>query len=511
MPWLLRRPATAEPDPVETSEIDGVTLAEIEAERAGFLRRRLIWCATVFVALLAMSMGGQITDPDTYEVHVREDRPALRAFAAFAISGVTESAALFALSIGVLLFAIFARPSTARALAGVSTLIVGIQAIVIARYIALAIFSPSNSLQLLVQESALALLLTFAIACIIMPWSPREALRPVIPCVVMHQAALLAMGRWEPLAQAAALLLIVCAALPGVAYTLLRWRPGDDIAQLRVRSRRYSSLARDLFDARRIHESIFPAAIESGPVRLVYRYRPSQHIGGDFLYVRRLGDGPEAPLVVAVVDVTGHGVASALTVNRLHAEIERTLQERPGTTPGELLHRLNDYLHYTLAIHSVYATAVCLRIDPPTDEGASHVRWASGGHPPMLLRHADGSIECLWSTAFMLGVVSGPDYQADERETTLTPGEVLLLYTDGAIDTPTPGGAMLEIEGVESLFLKALGDAEAIAAHIDRAISGMQSDHPTDDTLFVVVTRPSAPRIDAREEVPGGPADDASR
>lgn len=490
----MSAPTTSHP----SSQIDAVSPAEVEVERAILLRRRLIWCASVFTALACISLSGEMSEYEPVTVTLSSLDPGQKHALETALTGVTESVAMILLFAAGLAYAIWAPPSTMGALSTLCWMITGAQAITVFRGVGLALFVPTeNALQNLVLQSSLACLLTFSVASILIPWTWRQALRPAIYCTLLHQGAMLLLGQFAFLPQLAGFSLIAGALVPGFALTLVKGRPAEDIAHLRVRSRRYSSLAQDLFDARRIHEAIFPSAIADGPVRLAYRYRPSQHIGGDFLYTRSIGaaadsDTPGAlPLAVVVVDVTGHGVASALTVNRLHAEIERTLRELPDTGPGDMLHRLNDYLHYTLAIHSVYATAICLRIEPPDESGVCPMRWASGGHPPALLRRAGGAIERLWSTAFMLGVVSGPDYKADERAGTLAPGEALLLYTDGAIDTPTSPGNMLEIDGVESLFRKATGDAEAVAASLDRAIGQMQSERAADDTLFVVLSRPA--------------------
>lgn len=492
---MMRRllsPTIHGPAPAQLAAPDGISLVEVEAERALLLRRRLIWCASIFTALACISLFGEASDPDPVTVTFASMDPSHKRALEFALSGAVEASGMIALFAFALFRAVYAPPTAAGALSTVSWMIVGAQTLTVVRGAGLALFVPSeDSLQNLILQSGLAYLFTFTLASLLIPWSLRQALRPLLMCVVVHQGAMLLLGRFEFLPQLAGLSIILGAAIPGIAFTFVRGRPSDDLAHLRVRSRKYDSIARDLVDARRIHEAIFPGAISEGPVRVAYRYRPSQHIGGDFLSARRLGDGPDAPLLVVVVDVTGHGVASALTVNRLHAEIERTVAERPDTSPGQLLHRLNDYLHFTLAIHSVYATAFCIRIDEPAEDGACAVRWASGGHPPALLRRGFGPVQRLASTALMLGVASGPDYEADERATTLAPGDTLVIYTDGAIDARTRSGQMLEIAGLEEFFKRASGDAEAVVESIDRAIESAMVDLPTDDTLIVAITRPS--------------------
>src|SRR5207253_7984992 len=139
------------------------------------------------------------------------------------------------------------------------------------------------------------------------------------------------------------------------------------------------------------HEALFPAPIAHGPLRFEYRYQPMLQIGGDYLYSRfSPSTGGAAPAFnLLLMDVTGHGIAAALTVNRLYGEVERLFAEDPHAGPGEVLSALNRYVHLTLATHSVYVTALCLRID----QHSGTLEYASGGHPPAFLCAVNGTID----------------------------------------------------------------------------------------------------------------------
>jgi serine phosphatase RsbU (regulator of sigma subunit) len=255
---------------------------------------------------------------------------------------------------------------------------------------------------------------------------------------------------------------------------------------------RYNDMKRELVDARRIHEALFPKANPEGPVRFNYCYEPMRQIGGDFLF-RRYGVSPhgERPMLsVAIIDVTGHGIPAALTVNRLHGELERLFAEKPETTPGELLDALNRYVHLTLAEHSVYVTALCLRVDPnlPAERA---MEYASGGHPPAFVRTVDGKVEELGSTAFVLGAVPTEAFDAGERCVRFGPGDSVIAYTDGAIEARDQSGRMLRIEGMLRLVAhpetwRGAQPCEAILRHVDQHRYGPIAD----DTLIVEVSRP---------------------
>ncbi len=153
-------------------------------------------------------------------------------------------------------------------------------------------------------------------------------------------------------------------------------------------------------------------------------------------------------LNVLLLDVTGHGIAAALTVNRLYGEVERLFAENPHAGPGEVLSALNKYVHLTLATHSVYVTALCLRLDQ--ERGV--LEYASGGHPPAFLCGADGRIEQLDSTAFVLGACAAPDFDPAVESRPFMPGDTLLAYTDGAIEARNSAGRMLSIAGFTKII-----------------------------------------------------------
>lgn len=330
-------------------------------------------------------------------------------------------------------------------------------------------------------------------AALFIPWTPRESVRPLIPLMAVVGSVLLGLAIFG--AGWPALLMLVLMPLVGIpGWLICVWRHGRfrDKFMYRTIKGRYADMKRELVDARRIHEALFPKPNPDGSVRFNYCYEPMRQIGGDFLF-RRYGPsehGPAPMLSVAIIDVTGHGIPAALTVNRLHGELERLFAEKPGTTPGELLDALNRYVHLTLAVHSVYVTALCLRVDPnlPAERA---MEYASGGHPPAFVRTVDGKIEELTSTAFVLGAVPTEAFDAGERTIRFGPGDSVIAYTDGAIEARDQQGRMLRIEGMLRLVAhpetwRGAQPCDAILRHVDQHRYGPIAD----DTLIVEVSRP---------------------
>lgn len=331
-------------------------------------------------------------------------------------------------------------------------------------------------------------------ASLFIPWTPRECVRALSSVLIVFVPVTLLSTLFINEGSFNGGLLVSMLSplvgLPGVV--MCWWRHGVFRKKFiyNTLKGRYGELKRELTDARVIHESLFPSVIDEGPVRMTYEYEPMRQIGGDFLHAQTtVVPGKDKPLVhVVVIDVTGHGITAALTVNRLHGEILRELAEDPSLAPGDLLRGLNAYVHNTLAIHSVYATAIVLCVDPNDDT----LRWASAGHPPAMLRTVDGAITQLDSTAIVLGACRGDDYEVEEGESRFRPGDMLLAYTDGATEARNHAGKMLMIDGLLKLLATVRPDAEggwagAVRREVERYRDGKPAD---DDTLLVEVYRP---------------------
>jgi sigma-B regulation protein RsbU (phosphoserine phosphatase) len=228
-----------------------------------------------------------------------------------------------------------------------------------------------------------------------------------------------------------------------------------------------------------------------------YAYTPMRQIGGDYLYTRlhhaepNNHDSPIDAAHLVVLDVTGHGVPAALTVNRIHGEIDRQLALNPILSPARLLAALNEYLHLTLAARSVYATALCLRIDLENDA----VTWASAGHPPAFLRTVDNRLHHLRPTTIVLGAVPPDAFEHEEDTLSFTPGDTILAYTDGATETTDTNGRMVRVQGLEAIFhainfpRNAPHTADA-TAEVARRLDDTRQGPNHDDTLLVQIARP---------------------
>lgn len=350
----------------------------------------------------------------------------------------------------------------------------------------------AQSFSMSINGSIASVLIAHLAASLFIPWSPREAERPLVPLIVAYVLMTLIFSEATWLVKLALIFGSPLVGVPGVLIAVWRTSRFRNRFQTRVLRRSYGQMKRELVDARRIHEDLFPPPTTNGAVRLAYRYEPMGQIGGDFLYAHRfpgVDDGDDEPLSMVMIDVTGHGIAAALTVNRLFGELERLFGEDPDIAPGDVLTALNSYVHYTLATHSVYATAICVRIDPNLDT----LEWSSGGHPPAFVRSVDGSVDRLEATSLVLGVNRGAEFQPQQQSMPFSKGDTLIAYTDGAIEARDETGTMMGLEGFQKLVATLRpdpGEENGWASSLLHAVEHHRAGPPADDTLIVEMYRP---------------------
>jgi serine phosphatase RsbU (regulator of sigma subunit) len=326
---------------------------------------------------------------------------------------------------------------------------------------------------------------THFLACCFLPWTIRQALQPLLLVFGVWALLKLAVGeggfgmRFTQIAWAPLLF------LPALGVVWMMHARRAQTFERQFLYRRYRDVRRELYDARRIHEALFPQPITTGPVRVRYKYEPMQQIGGDYFFAFQSSHGTGGALSVVLLDVTGHGILAALTVNRIYGELSRIFAERPGVSPAEVLRTLNRYANLTLAPHSVYVTAMCARVDPASNT----LLYANGGHPPAYLRRTDGSVEELVATTFLLGPCPDTEYDPGCLEVAMHPGDSLIAYTDGVIEARGHAGKQWGLAGIRHAVRDRI-DCGSWANSLIKQVEDHRIGPAEDDTLVVEVWRP---------------------
>jgi sigma-B regulation protein RsbU (phosphoserine phosphatase) len=236
-------------------------------------------------------------------------------------------------------------------------------------------------------------------------------------------------------------------------------------------------LERDLAEARKLQRAFLPATrARFGASELSLRLLPCQQIGGDLV-----GWFPLSVDEVALyaIDVSGHGIASALMTGRIAGlfadrpggrNVAFPRGEGPPDPPEAVMRRLNDLVLDQFST-DIYFTALLAYIS--LIDGT--VRLCQAGHPHPIIRRADGSVERLGRGGPPVGLLRDIGFEA--IRTRLGPGDVLLAYSDGVTECIDTWGEMLEEEGLMALMAGLEGQPEAVIDGVEaglRAHAGIQ-------------------------------------
>lgn len=206
-----------------------------------------------------------------------------------------------------------------------------------------------------------------------------------------------------------------------------------------------AQMDKELKWATRIHKTIIPKSLSSDRIDIGVSYLPAYYIGGDYVKYEFLGDHR---ILFIISDVTGHGIPSALLVNRVHAEFERYAKDEKE--PGELLESLNVFIKEDFEGADMYLTAFCGMID----FGKMELSYSNHGHPPQYLYNIkDGCIKSLPAQTSMLGLPM-EDSEIYQNCVDINKDDRLLLFTDGVTEAVDENGEEYGYFRLESFLNK---------------------------------------------------------
>ena len=216
-----------------------------------------------------------------------------------------------------------------------------------------------------------------------------------------------------------------------------------NIVELETKEReiraRNEQMETDLLMAMELQEALLPreyplfpahATIETARLRFNHLYQPASMVSGDFFHVERIS-AHEAG--VFICDVMGHGVRSALITAMLRALIAAEGANLPD--PGLLMTHLNREL--TAILKQTGTVLFVTALYSVFDCEAGTMRHARAGHHlPLHARRRAGQVgfagRAKEAAGPALGLFAGPRFGTVTNQ--LTPGDLVLLFTDGIIE-----------------------------------------------------------------------------
>ena len=242
------------------------------------------------------------------------------------------------------------------------------------------------------------------------------------------------------------------------------------------------SLKGELEVAREIQLAMLPTGTYiAGDAEICGVTRPANTVGGDFYDVLPFVGDSEQRVIVTIGDVAGKGSPAALLMALLLAVLRTLVDE--GLEACALMARLNRQIcrhtpgsRFITLFYGVYTPAT----------GA--LTYVNAGQNPPLLRRADGTIERLGGTGIALGMFESSDYQA--VETHVSPGDLLVMYSDGITEAENPAGEPFEESGLERFVAARGGESPALLAPgILRAVEAHARDSRFTDDLTVLILK----------------------
>ena len=220
-----------------------------------------------------------------------------------------------------------------------------------------------------------------------------------------------------------------------------------------------------------------------GPVRNHCRVdysascRQMRALGGDCYDFSWQADGQ---LAMLVGDASGKGVAAALMMAGVQASL-RTAAQFTGDSLADLF-RIVNVQACAWSLADRYATLFYGVLN----RAALTLRYVNAGHNPPVVVHRDGSLDWLQPTGAPVGLL--PDARWHEAVIHLHPGDMVLAYTDGVIESSSPSGQEWGIDGLlQAAEARRIQSADELLRSILDSMEAFSGGVQTDDATVAVL------------------------
>jgi sigma-B regulation protein RsbU (phosphoserine phosphatase) len=238
----------------------------------------------------------------------------------------------------------------------------------------------------------------------------------------------------------------------------------------------HERVKRDLEIARQIQYQMLPPVFPQVPgLEVSATTVPSRWVGGDFYDAVCVG--PQT-LGLLLGDVSGKGIPAAIQMARIMGEFRASVSHRAD--PEGVMQVLNELLCQRNVQWTSFVTVQYLVLDMAQQQ----IRFICAGHPPIILCHADGRLEYLGELSNVpLGIDAMFTYRQEVHQ--LSPGDRLLLYSDGAYELRDAQGEMLGLPRLADIFAAAPPQPDLAIRTIQETLDAFGDTHsPHDDTTL---------------------------
>jgi len=267
-----------------------------------------------------------------------------------------------------------------------------------------------------------------------------------------------------------------------VLTTNLVGRATSQLVTARELSIAYAALDREFSAVGSLQRNLLPAAPPQIPgMTIATHYETSARAGGDYYDFFRID---ETRWGIILADVSGHGAAAAVVVAMMHAYLRTPLERWPvdRRSPQDILGHLNTELGRSIPSGQFVTALLCIY-----DAASRSMYFASAGHHRPRLLRADraqiGDIEI--DSGLPLAIVE--DDRCPEAAVRVSPGDRIVLYTDGVTETFSAEGAMFGVEGIDAALRCCARTPDGIIRGITGALREFAPGSPADDRTLIAL------------------------
>ncbi len=253
-----------------------------------------------------------------------------------------------------------------------------------------------------------------------------------------------------------------------------------ELAESRVQLATKQRLENEMEIAARIQTSIIPERPTVPELEIAALMRTASEVGGDYYDVIAAHDGAW----IGIGDVAGHGLRAGLVMLMVQSAISSLVRERPDAPPHELVATLNRVIYDNVRERLTQDEHVTFTLFRYYHGGL--LRFAGAHEPFLILRAATGRVEQIETPGTWIGVLPEIDDALSDSSLHLEIGDLVLLYSDGLVESRNPEGEFFGLGRVrEALIAGRDSPLETIAQGLVQASADF-SDEIEDDISILL-------------------------
>ena len=235
--------------------------------------------------------------------------------------------------------------------------------------------------------------------------------------------------------------------------------------------------------AEEVHRSLLPTQSPKMPgFDIAGVSIPSESVGGDYFdYLTDVG-ASSGSMLVAVGDISGHGVDAALLMTTARGFLR--MRSAQGGELSQIVSDMNRHLASDLFGTGRFMTLLLVGLAPESNA----IRWVRAGHDPAILYCSKtDSFHEASGGGLALGVLSDVGFEDQGGE--LLPGQLMALGTDGIWETAKPDGEMFGKARFREMLRKhaKLSAQEIVDKVFEAVLAFAGGGRPNDDLTLVII------------------------